>query len=143
MSMSAAHTIATRYSQSLAAGATLRDSEAVHEVTVPKARRWNVPSRAAMMTTFPSLAHFSANFAMSAQHTQHHLQLAWQRRHGCERCYEQKGYQDPACGLRQLVECMSAPDMNCPSSMATTSYAQTRLSACQNCREETPQQQGG
>ena len=23
-----------------------------------------------------------------------------------------------------------APDMNCPSSMATTSYAQTRLSAC-------------
>ena len=36
--------------------------------TVAKGRRWNVPSRAAMITTLPSLAHFSANFAMSAQH---------------------------------------------------------------------------
>ena len=36
--------------------------------TVAKGRRWKVPSRAAMMTTFPSLAHFSANLAMSAKH---------------------------------------------------------------------------
>lgn len=45
-----------------------RRQTVVQSHTVAKGRRWKVPSRAAMMTTLPSLAHFSANFAMSAEH---------------------------------------------------------------------------